>query len=672
MSSTTYIRNSEVKANSLCDDCSISLLLDDSEEEFFLGTFSDDDRTPSLRHVDENASGATAGSPRIWDDALPDLPAMSETAQEGCRICRFLSQALLRKQINFQGPVKVCARYVWGLDRDMMVVRDDGLVNWECIVYDGEEELCSIDFNIETEIDEISTWLRMDKKRRPKPLDPINVKWMTHQIRQCDEGCDHIKSDQFLPTRLVNVGAQDEDSARLVITADLIKTKGSGENHGIKYAALSYCWGPEEDAKQQVKTTKDNISSHLEAMTLTETSPVVKDAILVCRALGIQYLWIDALCILQGDSKDWDKENKSRSRCYGSILCKNLDEGQSSWTSRGWAFQESILSLRILFFGTSMCHFFCRFLIRPPPFNSDLALERSKVYDRWSLARGILRRKWTYRDDFLPSLSGLAKGYANVINDVYLAGLWKNNLQYELTWGVLWPDPGDLSDTLQRNRHQRPYVAPSWSWASQEKAVERSVDFSSGRGIEDTNNTRSKFWQGETRMCHLRFEFSLKDVAMDLWGENLFGRLKGGFIQVSGKVVPFPSEVLIRSRSSSGRSEFGYFVNGLGTCEFDWASQPNTVQQLGKMRLLPTSSCCASTSNWKHILWRANSEDNPEELQRNFMESNSMCRVLDTDWVKSEDYEPGSYYRVGIFLLPAYSGGSNLFEGIENEIIKLI
>lgn len=611
----------------------------------------------------------------------------------------------------------------------------------------------------------------MDKKRRPKPLDPINVKWMTDQIRQCEDECDHIESDQFLPTRLVNVGTQDGDDARLVITAELTKTQGGGENHNIKYATLSYCWGPEEDAKQQVKTTRDNISSHLKAMSLTEMSPVVKDAILVCRALGIQYLWIDALCILQGESKDWDKESemmgkvyycshlticplssasclegflesrapgvdiefqssrkpdirgtysiyecidKSRSRYYGSILCKNLDEGQSPWTTRGWAFQDSILSLRILFFGTSMCHFFCekkeasengylvdstsyhcagRFLMRPPPCNPDMALESLDVYDRWHLARGILRRKWTYRDDFLPSLSGLAKGYANIMNDVYLAGLWKNDLQYDLTWGVLWPDPGDLNGILQRNRHQSPYVAPSWSWASQEKGVERSVDFSSGRGIEDTNSTRSKCWQVETRMCHLRFEFTLKDFKMDLWGDNPFGRLRGGFIKVSGKVVPFPSEVLIRSRTSSGRSEFGYFLNGLGTCEFDWASQPNTVQQPGKMRLLPTSSCCASTSNWRHVLWRANSEDNPEALQRSFMESNSLCRVLDTDWVKSEDCrcckdeglarntwgiiihpadEPGSYYRVGIFLLPAYSGGSNLFKDIENAIIKLI
>jgi hypothetical protein len=160
MSLTTHVKNSKVQANGLCDDCSISLLLDDSQEEFFPGALSDDDSTPSLRHVDENSYGATVGSPRTWDDDLPGLPAMTKTAEAGCPICQFLSRALLRKQIEFQGPVQVCARYIWGLDRDTIEIRDDGLVNWECIVYDGEEKLCSIDFNIETEIGKNTTCLR--------------------------------------------------------------------------------------------------------------------------------------------------------------------------------------------------------------------------------------------------------------------------------------------------------------------------------------------------------------------------------------------------------------------------------------------------------------------------------------------------------------------------------
>jgi hypothetical protein len=33
-----------------------------------------------------------------------------------------------------------------------------------------------------------------------------------------------------------------------------------------------------------------------------------KDAVIVARRLGIRYLWIDSLCIVQDDAEDWERE----------------------------------------------------------------------------------------------------------------------------------------------------------------------------------------------------------------------------------------------------------------------------------------------------------------------------------------------------------------------------
>ncbi|KAM0195743.1 hypothetical protein ACHAPQ_003065 [Fusarium lateritium] len=618
----------------------------------------------------------------------------------------------------------------------------------------------------------------MDRKRCLDPLEPSNVEWIKDQIHRCEEQCDHKSSDpEFLPTRLIDVGTQRGDDARLVITADLPKSQDDPGSHPIKYATLSYCWGPKEEAMQQVKTTTDNLLLHLKRMPLAEMSPVVRDTILVCRALNIRYVWVDALCILQGDAQDWDKESEMMGKVYycsyltvcplvsssclqgfltprapgvevefhsslrpriqgtysifeckenvvpdrpPSLLCKHLDENQSSWPTRGWTFQEDILSLRMLFFGESMSHFSCenkeisengylvdsssghcqgRNLIESESASLDSVRERIEIYRKWDFIKMIQTRRWTYKEDFLPGLSGIAKEYATMVNDVYLAGHWKNNLQYDLTWEVCWPEPGDLGKRLDSLRNPSPYVAPSWSWASQEKKVERAIDTEyiveeQEEDTEEADETRFKLWTyTTTQMCHTRPEFELEDFKMDLRGTNPFGRLKGGFIRVSGKVAPFPSRVFIRKREDSGRHDFGYFSNGFGTCQFDWTSQPDTVQEPGEMRLLPITTCCSSTSNWRRIMWYANPEDEPEKLHGAFIEGNKLHRPLGMNWVEGEDCkccqdeglarntwglivhpaeEQGSFYRVGVFLLPAYSGGSNLFKNIESQTIKLV
>lgn len=40
----------------------------------------------------------------------------------------------------------------------------------------------------------------------------------------------------------------------------------------------------------------------------------------ICRFLGVQYLWIDSLCILQGDSDDWEDQAARMDVIYGNSL----------------------------------------------------------------------------------------------------------------------------------------------------------------------------------------------------------------------------------------------------------------------------------------------------------------------------------------------------------------
>lgn len=71
------------------------------------------------------------------------------------------------------------------------------------------------------------------------------------------------------------------------------------------YAALSYCWGK----CPALKTTHRTYASHLAGFELEEMPKTLRDAVHVARELGIPYVWIDSLCIIQDSNSDWEHES---------------------------------------------------------------------------------------------------------------------------------------------------------------------------------------------------------------------------------------------------------------------------------------------------------------------------------------------------------------------------
>ena len=93
----------------------------------------------------------------------------------------------------------------------------------------------------------------------------------------------------ILPTRVIRI--LNNDDLRLV----------SGASPG-RYTILSYCWG----RPQEFATTIDTIKSSRAGFKTHQLPKTLRDAVELTRSLGVEYLWIDALCIIQ-DSPD-DKE----------------------------------------------------------------------------------------------------------------------------------------------------------------------------------------------------------------------------------------------------------------------------------------------------------------------------------------------------------------------------
>lgn len=156
------------------------------------------------------------------------------------------------------------------------------------------------------------------QKPLPRFKDRITV--IRSWLDDCGgRGSDHRHcrrpSTSPLPTRLLYVGQSGRwasKDVRLVLT-DTLPTK-------TKYTTLSHCWGP-PTVKPPLKTTRPLMKKFLKNISFSALPRNYRHAIAVTRKLGIDYIWIDSLCILQGDAKDWEIESARMSTYYrGSYL----------------------------------------------------------------------------------------------------------------------------------------------------------------------------------------------------------------------------------------------------------------------------------------------------------------------------------------------------------------
>jgi hypothetical protein len=110
---------------------------------------------------------------------------------------------------------------------------------------------------------------------------------------------------RWRPARLLDV-----DALRLVETAS------NPTEDDLQYAALSYTRGNAWSGLAAVQTSTDNLEERKEGIELADLPRTFRDAVAVCRALGIWYLWIDTLCILN-DAEDLKREASMMHKTFG-------------------------------------------------------------------------------------------------------------------------------------------------------------------------------------------------------------------------------------------------------------------------------------------------------------------------------------------------------------------
>ncbi|KAG4439010.1 hypothetical protein IFR05_005526 [Cadophora sp. M221] len=313
------------------------------------------------------------------------------------------------------------------------------------------------------------------------------------------------KFDVGLPPRVIDVNS-DHNSQRLSIHKRVLRERG-------QYAALSYCWG---DPPHPFVTTTDLVQDPSQR-DWSQLPATIQDAIRITRALGLRYLWIDSLCIIQDDESDKMNQIQLMGMFYknaavtiAAARSPDVKDGfladiqipqiplpfvgpngevRKLWIHmeppelpdepldrRGWTLQESLLSPRILYYGSKDLIWKCRgepfhslttnhTFYRPPLherlppaiFNipSRDAISTDGIWLRIQAA--FLSRQFKLSQDRFFALTGVAHELQRVSGDVYIAGLWKSSIMRQLSWKR-------TDNIVPEALAQQSLSLPSWSW----------------------------------------------------------------------------------------------------------------------------------------------------------------------------------------------------------------
>jgi hypothetical protein len=488
-----------------------------------------------------------------------------------------------------------------------------------------------------------ATWLKLREPPRVNALCPENVSMIREEIENCTENCSHTQDEvASVPTRLIDL--IEPQTPRLVVPADQ-SLRNDLDGRDIKYAALSYCWGSPSDARSMLKTETSSLKSRLAGIAIGEMPRVFQDAISVCEKLSIRYLWLDALCIVQDDEVDWKQEAARMGKVYKNafvtivpLASRTCNEGflqrsletlgipfqstirpeihgkfylqhvphfdigwdfpdleflenyNSTWSKRGWTFQEQGMSTRIVYFGQTMLFYECYHWKRSdidddryPHARLSFKIEASQSdtsapYKRWEefMRSFSVRQQFTYAEDKLPAISSLAQGIAEASKDEYIAGLWRRDLFRGLLW---WVRPEARWESFLTNLNTpNPYVAPSWSWASRKSYMEFGV----------------RQHQLPVRTEKIAQECKIIDIKVDLIGSNPFGAVRNAVLSLSGKLAPLPSMLHLMAPSTFRWPRWKIYERSalLGVCDFDWITDFEESLQapgVGMMMLLIAS-----------------------------------------------------------------------------------
>lgn len=289
---------------------------------------------------------------------------------------------------------------------------------------------------------------------------------------------------------------------------------------GAKHVALSYVWKAAAPAQiDRLESSNVQALQQNGALTQNKLSGLIWDAMSLCRDLGERFLWVDRLCIVQDDADDSRAQIAAMDWIYSSasltIVAAVSDVSSlglpgvrgrprkhsvfdhmrqlytdnpavrdnmrlaidgSVWNTRGWTFQERILSQKIVLISDYASYFLCpqdayqEDLGSVPSYLSESSTRHAESCSITPLGNIMdfsefcdtveqyTSRNLSFETDILNAFVGVTNVLTAQLDTETMYGLPESHLAEALLWGPATTNP-------MRRREGVPEI-PSWSWAA--------------------------------------------------------------------------------------------------------------------------------------------------------------------------------------------------------------
>jgi hypothetical protein len=320
----------------------------------------------------------------------------------------------------------------------------------------------------------------------------------------------------------------------------------------LPYAALSYVWGDTSTYRTRLENIPLLRTHGGIEKVLNQLPTVIKDAIDLTRRLGLQYIWIDALCIVQDSPQSWKLNAYNMDIIYGSAdLTICAADGQdasaglramrmndhnghqqmadcapgvrlvvsrppemyikaSKWNTRAWTFQERLLSTRCLIFTAGRVYFQCRstgmsediyadregagwsldFVDAPMQMFRQLPQRAFWVYTK--IVTLYTHRELSKSEDILAASSGIRNLMKDVMNAPFVFGLPSSHFDLAILWQHIMPVQRRNVAQTQSERHEKPVDFPSWCWSGWQGAATAYSNDMVGDCLDNVNEWLDK------------------------------------------------------------------------------------------------------------------------------------------------------------------------------------